>query len=90
LQIAESARAVIVLSVLAAQRGNRSVGTDAGGAALLGQAALRAAMLNVDVNLAALRDEAQRERFAARRQMVVDGVDELVAATLAAIIAQQG
>ncbi len=90
LQIAEAARAVIVLAELAARSGNRSVGTDAGGAALLGQAAMRAALLNVDVNLAALRDEARREQFAARRQAVVDGVDELVAATLAVVATRQG
>jgi formiminotetrahydrofolate cyclodeaminase len=85
LQVAEAARCVVDLAHSVAAIGNPTVITDAGGAALLAQAALHAALLNVDVNLATLRDEGQRARFAARRQAVVVGVDDAVAAISALI-----
>ena len=50
------------IAALAAERGNRSAITDAGVAALLAEAAMRGAALNVRVNLAAIADEGWRER----------------------------
>src|SRR2546426_7075580 len=48
------------LAKLAAEKGNRSAITDAGVAALLAQAAMRGAALNVRINLAAIADAAWR------------------------------
>jgi len=49
------------LARLAAEKGNRNAITDAGVAAILAQAAMRGAALNVKVNLAAISDAAWRE-----------------------------
>ena len=52
----------IAISLVAAQKGNRNAITDAGAAALIAEAGLRAAGLNVRINLAALKDNALRAR----------------------------
>ena len=50
------------ISRLASEKGNRGAITDVGVAALLAEAAMRGAALNVRVNLAAIADEGWRER----------------------------
>lgn len=49
------------LARLAVEKGNRNAITDAGVAAVLAQAAMRGAALNVKINLAAMSDHAWRE-----------------------------
>lgn len=82
LRIAEAARVVVDLAEAIAAIGNRTVLTDAGSAALIAEAALRAALLNVSVNIAALRDSTQRSRFGERLDAVRSTVAESVAVTL--------
>jgi len=52
----------IGIALVTAQKGNRNAITDAGVAALVAEAGLRAAGLNVRINLAALKDNALRAR----------------------------
>ncbi len=82
LRIAESARATLALAARIAEIGNRTVLTDAGGAALLARAAQRAALLNVHANLAALRDDQRRAAFAERAAATERNAEDLLAATL--------
>ena len=53
---AQLCRDVILLSAMAADKGNRNVLSDAGVAALAAHAAFRSAVLNVRVNLGGIRD----------------------------------
>ena len=62
LRVMERACAVLELAEEAASAGNPSVASDAGCAALIGEAAVRAAALNVLANVALLRDEDEAER----------------------------
>lgn len=83
LRIAEAARAVVAFAHTIAEIGNRTVRSDAGAAALLGAAALRAATLSIRDNLATLDDAVQRSRFQERLDAALADLDEIVAATLA-------
>jgi len=69
LQIAAACREVLQLCPMLVEKGNPAAITDVGVAALLAEAALRGAGLQVEVNLAWLKDEAfiaeQRQRLAA-------------------------
>ncbi len=85
LRIAESARTTLALAARIAEIGNRTVLTDAGGAALLARAAQRAALLNVHANLAALRDAQRRAAFAERVAATELNAEDLLAATLALV-----
>jgi formiminotetrahydrofolate cyclodeaminase len=85
LQIAEAARQVLLLAQSIAQIGNRTLATDAGGAALLAQAAIRAALLNVTANCATLQDETRRDTFLARAQAASADIDDLTAKTLTTV-----
>ena len=58
LQIAESCGAVVDLALPAAELGNRWAVSDAGVGALLAEAAMHAALLNVEINLASIDDQA--------------------------------
>jgi len=68
-QIAERCAQVVGLALPAARMGNKWAVSDAGVGALLGEAALRSALLNVDINLASIQDGAyvadMRQRTAA-------------------------
>lgn len=55
--IARACRAVLPLAAVAANHGNEAVVSDAGVAAHLALSGLRSAVLNVQINLQALRDE---------------------------------
>jgi methenyltetrahydrofolate cyclohydrolase len=69
LEIAESCSQVVDLALPAAEMGNRWAVSDAGVGALLAEAAMHAALLNVEINLASIDDSAYvqtiRERIAA-------------------------
>ncbi len=82
LRIAESARTTLALAARIAEIGNRTVLTDAGGAALLARAAQRAALLNVHANLAALGNAQRRAAFAERAAATEIDAEDLLAATL--------
>lgn len=56
LRTARSAAAVLPLCVPVAERGNQAAVSDAGVAALLAHAAVRSALLNVEINLRTLED----------------------------------
>lgn len=56
LEIARAAAAVLPLCGPAAEKGNSAAVSDVGVAALLAQAAVRSALLNVEINLHALQD----------------------------------
>lgn len=85
LRVMEAARAVLGLAATLAEIGNRAVRSDAGAAALLAAAALRAASLSVRENLAAMTDHDQRDALAARLAAALDDVDSLVTATVARV-----
>jgi formiminotetrahydrofolate cyclodeaminase len=80
LRLVEAARAVLELSVPAAERGNANLVSDAGVAAHLAFAAMQGARLNVEINLRSIRDDAfvraNRDRLAA----AFAGAADLVAA----------
>jgi formiminotetrahydrofolate cyclodeaminase len=65
LAMARTCRRALDLSQLAAEHGNPNLASDAGVAALLAEAALRASAINVRVNLARLRDRVAVERIEA-------------------------
>ena len=57
-QVASLCDQVLALARLVAERGNKSAASDAGVGALLADAGIRAAVLNIEINLKAVRDEA--------------------------------
>ena len=61
---------VIALSLIAAEKGNKNVVSDAGVAALAAVAALRSAALNVDINVPSIKDA----DFAASRRAETDAL----------------
>jgi len=86
LQIAESCCEVVDLALPAAELGNRWAVSDAGVGALLAEAAMHAALLNVEINLASIDDAtfvaATRQRMEAMSRectQTKDRVQELVA-----------
>ncbi len=58
LRIAERCGLIVDLALPAAQMGNKWAVSDAGVGALLGEASLRSALLNVEINLASIKDAA--------------------------------
>ncbi len=73
------------LALLAAQKGNRSAVTDAGVAALTAEAGLRAAGLNVRINLSALRDNKFRARIEDRLATILTEASRVAHETLALV-----
>lgn len=73
------------LAARAAEKGNRGATTDAGVAVLLAHAALRAASLNVRVNLASIRDEGFRSGAEARHASILEEAEPLAARTIALV-----
>jgi formiminotetrahydrofolate cyclodeaminase len=57
-----------------AERGNQNAVSDVGVAALLAQAAVRAALLNVDINLRALEDRIYVRQVRAEVERLKDGL----------------
>lgn len=84
LRVATASAQVVELSELAAAKGNKNAASDAGAGALMAEAGLRAAMLNVEINLALIQDQAFNSRMrdqlvplkqiAAKRQSILDTV----------------
>jgi len=70
MQIAQACVEVLELCVPMAEKGNRAAVSDAGVAALLAEAALRSAALNVLINLASIQDEG----FVAAERARLDGL----------------
>lgn len=89
LETARRALEALEVAKVAAEKGNRNAITDAGAAALLAQAAMRAASLNVRINLAAVADESWRssregelQALLARGADLAHRVDDLVASRM--------
>jgi len=82
LDIAANCARVLALTEPAARLGSRSAVTDAGAAAYLATASARAALLNVDVNLKGIKDEA----FVAWAQERAQGLEALLAAAQGAAL----
>lgn len=70
MQIAEACVQILYLCKPIAEKGNVGAVSDAGVAALLAEAALRSAALNVLINLAAIKDA----EFVARERAVLEGL----------------
>lgn len=65
-QIAGACADVLDMALPVAAKGNKNAASDAGAAALLAEAGLRAAVLNVEINLALIKDEAYVQDLRAR------------------------
>src|SRR3989475_1206605 len=63
------------IALVAAQKGNRNAITDAGVAAIVAEAGLRGAGLNVRINLAALKDHALRGEIERRLEAILKESD---------------
>ncbi|MGB9724466.1 MAG: cyclodeaminase/cyclohydrolase family protein [Chloroflexia bacterium] len=76
LEIAEAARRVVELSGPVAEKGSRLAVSDAGIAALLGEAAVHSALLNVKINLPTIEDEPFVAEARRRMKKVLAGLAE--------------
>ncbi len=76
-QIADRCAQVVDLALPAAEMGNQWAVSDAGVGALLAEASMRAALLNVDINLASLKDQAYCADMRARVEALVAGKDSV-------------
>lgn len=76
LEIAEAARQVVELAGPVAEKGSRLAVSDAGIAALLGEAAVHSALLNVKINLPTIEDETFASEVRRRMKKVLAGLDE--------------
>ncbi len=84
LRVAKACAEIFEMAQVAAAHGNKNAASDAGAGALMSEAGLRAALLNVEINLGLIQDEAfiQNTRaqleplkhIAAKRQSVLDTV----------------
>ena len=75
--MAGACRQVLDLARAVAESGNPRLASDAGVAALLAEAALRASAINVRVNLVALQDEAFVARTEAELNRLLEGTPGL-------------
>ena len=82
LEIAEAAARALELAGPAAEKGSRLVVSDAGIAAILGEAAVHSALMNVKINLPTLEDEAFVAEVRRRMARVTKGLAERRAAIL--------
>ncbi|MGB8647984.1 MAG: cyclodeaminase/cyclohydrolase family protein [Anaerolineae bacterium] len=64
--IASACADVLDMDLPVAAKGNKNAASDAGSAALLAEAGLRAALLNVEINLAGIKDEAYVQEMRTR------------------------
>ncbi|MGI6129582.1 MAG: cyclodeaminase/cyclohydrolase family protein [bacterium] len=71
LKTAETALKVLEIVHLAAEKGNPAAASDAGVAALLAQAAVEGAAMNVRINLESIKDERTRHDLATRIEEIV-------------------
>ena len=77
LQCAHACVELIKLSLIAAEKGNKNVISDAGVAVVAAHAALRSAALNVQVNIGTIKDEAFVTNAARELENLMDGIDQL-------------
>jgi formiminotetrahydrofolate cyclodeaminase len=84
LRIAECCARVVALALPAAELGNTWAVSDAAAGALLAEASMRASLLNVEINLASMRDAATVERLRRRASQIPAGVHALAERVLAA------
>jgi formiminotetrahydrofolate cyclodeaminase len=84
LRVAKNCAELVDMAATVAAHGNKNAASDAGAGALMAEAGLRAAMLNVEINLGLIHDEAFNantraqleplKRVAAKRQSILDAV----------------
>lgn len=84
LRVAQACAEILEMSATAAAHGNKNAASDAGAGALMAEAGLRAALLNVEINLGLIQDEhfvsTMRDaveplrHIAAKRQTILDTV----------------
>ena len=84
LRVATACAEILEMAEIAAAHGNKNAASDAGAGALMAEAGLRAALLNVEINLGLVQDEAFNsntraqleplKRVAAKRQSILDSV----------------
>ena len=75
LRIARAAAAVLPLCAPVAERGNQNAVSDVGVAALMAHAAVRAALLNVEINLRALEDRLYVRQVRSEVERLVEGLE---------------
>jgi formiminotetrahydrofolate cyclodeaminase len=85
LKTAETALRVLELSQIAAEKGNPSAVSDAGVAALLAQAAVEGAALNVKINLGSIKDQAAKSDLAEHIDQIAQTARCLANDVLAAV-----
>ena len=76
LRTARAAAAVMPLCAPVAERGNQAAVSDVGVAALLAQAAVRSAVLNVDINLRTLEDQVYVQQVRSEVAQLTDGLHD--------------
>jgi formiminotetrahydrofolate cyclodeaminase len=77
LEIVEACTEVLKLTPVVTEQGNVNAVSDAGAAALLAEAALRVASLNVLINLGLIKDAAYVERTRQRLHALMAGMSDL-------------
>jgi len=77
LQCAHACVEIIKLSLIAAEKGNKNVISDAGVAVVAAHAALRSAALNVQVNIGTIKDEAFVTHAGRELENLMDGMEPL-------------
>ena len=85
LRTAQAIAALLPLCTPLAQRGNRNAISDVGVAALLIQAAIPSALLNVDINLAILEDQNVVRELRAQVQDLSAGLNEEISSIMAIV-----
>jgi formiminotetrahydrofolate cyclodeaminase len=85
LTVADRCAQIIDLALPAAEMGNQWAVSDAGVGALLAEACLHAALLNVYINLSSIKDQAYVQQTRARIQAVTAGKTELKDRVLAIV-----
>jgi formiminotetrahydrofolate cyclodeaminase len=85
LRCCRACRELIDLSVVATERGNRNVVSDAGAAVLTGYAALRCAALNVFINVKAITDRSFVEQKLAELDQVLSQAAAVTESTYEAV-----
>jgi formiminotetrahydrofolate cyclodeaminase len=85
LKVAVEASELFDHALILARKGNKNAASDAGAGLLLLDAAMRAALMNVDINISLLNDEAFKEGVRQRVQRLRQGRDELKALVLAEV-----
>ena len=88
LQVAEHSVRLLELLVQQAPLGVRPCMSDVGVAAILGQAALEAALLNVEINLAAMKDHETVDQMASRKADILARSADLADQALACVQAR--